>query len=108
MSEDETSNQRFKIMERKLYYGIATPSAILATFFGLWLLGYNPSYYLHAGWMQAKLSLVVLLWIYHIICAKYLIDFKYDKNKHSHKFYRWFNEIPVVFLVVIVILVVVK
>jgi len=104
-SDDETSNQRFKIMERKLYFGIATPGAILTVLLGFWLihlLGYS---ILSAFWLQAKLALVVLLVIYHIYCGKLLFDFKHDKNQHSHVWYRWFNELPVFILVVIILLV---
>ncbi len=108
MSDDEISNQRFKIMERKLYYGIMTPSAVLAIIFGIWLLYFNVSYYMQAGWMHIKLALVLLLIIYHFMCGKYLKDFKRDRNKHSHKFYRWFNEVPVVILVAVIILVIVQ
>lgn len=108
MSSDASSIQRFKIMERKLYYGIMMPGGILTTIFGIWLLSYNFSAYLQAGWMQAKLGLVILAWIYHFVCGKYLRDFKCDRNTHGHVFYRFFNEIPVLFLFAIVILVVVK
>ncbi len=108
MSMDEISIQRFKIMERKLYFGISMPSAILATVFGIWLMSYNWIYYLSAGWMQIKLVAVLLLWIYHFICLKYLLDFRKDENRHGHVFYRWFNEFPVLLLFVIVFAVVIK
>ncbi len=108
MAEDPISQDRFKIMERKLYYGIATPSAILTIIFGLWLLHFNAQYYLHALWLQIKLALVGILVVYHIVCGKYLYDFKHNKNRHSHVFYRIFNEFPVIILVAVVILVVVK
>ncbi len=104
-SDDETSNQRFKIMERKLYFGIATPGAILTVLLGFWLihlLGYS---ILSAFWLQAKLALVALLVIYHIYCGKLLFDFKHDKNQHSHVWYRWFNELPVFILVAAILLV---
>ena len=104
-SDDETSNQRFKIMERKLYFGIATPGAILTVLLGFWLihlLGYS---ILSAFWLQAKLALVALLVIYHIYCGKLLFDFKHDKNQHSHVWYRWFNELPVFILVAVILLV---
>lgn len=107
-SSDQISNDRFKIMERKLFWGIQTPSAILATIFGVWLLALNPQFYAHQAWMHIKLFLVILLWVYHILSGKYMLDFKHDRNKHSHVFYRWFNEVPVLFLVLIVILVVVE
>ncbi len=108
MSDDEISNNRFKIMERKLYYGITMPSAILATGFGIWLISFNPEYYFSQSWMHAKLFFVLLIWLYHIYCGILFHQFKQNKNKHSHVYYRIFNEIPVLFLVVIVILVVVK
>lgn len=108
MSEDEPSRERFKIMERKLYRGIMTPSAVIAAIFGVWLIALNPAYYLQAGWMQAKLVLVVILIGYHHACSRLLKKFKEDANTRSHVFYRWFNEFPVVLLIAIVILAVVK
>ncbi|HSH98277.1 MAG: protoporphyrinogen oxidase HemJ [Methylophilaceae bacterium] len=105
MSDDAASIARFKIMERKLFYGIMTPGAVLTIFFGMWLwLGYGAS----GAWIHAKVTLVALLVIYHIYCGKLLLDFKQDRNKHSHVYYRWFNEIPVIALIAIVILVVVQ
>ena len=104
-AKDEISLERFKIMERKLYFGISTPSAVLAIATGLIL-------WLHYGftgmWLMYKLLLVLVLAAYHIWCFKYLIDFKKDRNRKSHVFYRWFNEVPVVLLIAIVALVVLK
>jgi putative membrane protein len=108
MSTDSTSIERFKIMERKLYFGIATPGAILTILFGVWLVSYNPHGYMQMIWLHIKLSLVAALVIYHIWLGKLLIDFRKDRNKHGHVFYRIVNEIPVLFLVAIVILVVVQ
>jgi putative membrane protein len=108
MSEDEASIARFKVMERKLYFGITTPGAILTLIFGGWLLSYSFSGYMHMAWLQLKLGLVLLLLIYHGYLGKLLFAFKHDKNTHSHVFYRWLNEVPVVFLAAIVILVEVK
>lgn len=108
MASDSLSLVRFKVMERKLYYYIMTPGAILTIVFGAWLLSYNPAGYMHAGWMHAKLGLVFLLVIYHIYLGFLLRDFAADRNKHGHKFYRILNEIPSLFLFAIVILVVVK
>lgn len=108
MSNDEISNARFKIMERKLFFGIMTPGALFTIIFGLWLISYNPSGYMHMIWLHIKLSLVLLLVIYHIYLGKLLYNFKHDKNKHSHVFYRWINEVPVLFLAAIVILAIVK
>ena len=105
MSEDAVSIERFKIMERKLYRGIMTPSAMLAVTLGLWLwLGFGFS----GGWLHAKLALVTVLLVYHVYCGKLLRDFRDDRNRHGHVFYRWFNEFPVLILVAVVILVVVK
>ena len=108
MSEDETSNERFKIMERKLYRGIMTPSAVLTVLFGGIVIAYNPVYYFSSGWMHAKLFLVVLLLIYHYLCWRHLKNFRDDRNEKSHVYFRIFNEVPVVLLIVIVILAVVK
>ena len=105
LSEDRPGIERFKIMERKLYYGIMAPSAVLTVGFGLWLwLGYGIS----GGWLHAKLALVVMLIAYHLYCGKLLADFKHDRNQRGHVYYRWFNEIPVLILIGVVILVVVK
>lgn len=105
MSDDAVSIERFKIMERKLFFGIMTPGALLTVVFGTWLwLGYGFS----GGWLHAKLGLVAVLLAYHVFCGKLLIDFKHDRNRHSHVFYRWLNEFPVVLLFAVVILVVVK
>lgn len=104
-AKDNISNERFKIMERKLYFGIATPGAIITIGLGLWLvhiLGYT---LLSSFWLQAKLALIALLVVYHIYCGKLLLDFKHDKNRHGHVWYRWFNELPVLILIAIILLV---
>lgn len=105
MSSDRTSIDRFKIMERKLFYGIMTPGGTLTVIFGVWLwLGYGYS----GSWLMWKLLLVLVLIIYHIMCGYLLVSFKHDRNQRSHVFFRWFNEFPVLLLAAIVILVVVK
>jgi putative membrane protein len=109
MAEDETSRQRFKIMERKLYFGIMTPGAIVTIGLGLWLLGdYAWAAYKDSGWLLTKLILVGVLILYHLHCGKLLLDFKHDRNTRSHVFYRWYNEFPVLILIAIVLLAVVK
>jgi len=109
MCHDEPGNQRFKIMERKLFYGIMTPGALLTIGTGAWLLiDYGWAIYSSSGWLHAKLLLVLFLVIYHIYCGKLLIDFKKDHNKHSHVYYRWFNEVPVLALFGIIILIVIR
>lgn len=107
MSDDQASIDRFKIMERKLFFGIMTPGAVLTLGFGMALL-MSQAHWMKAGWMHAKLGLLALLIIYHLWCGKLLIDFKHDRNKHSHVWYRWFNEAPVLALIAIIILAVVK
>jgi len=105
MSKDEASIERFKIMERKLFYGIMTPGGALTVVFGLWLwIGYGVT----GGWMHIKFTLVLLLIAYHVYCGKLLRDFKNDRNTRSHVFYRWFNEFPVLLMIAIIILVIVK
>lgn len=106
-SEDSVSNERFKIMERKLYRGIMLPSMVLAIGLGLWLLMLMPVW-MTQGWMHAKLTLVLALLVYHFTCAAMVKRFAADRNTRSHVFYRWFNEAPVLVLVGVVILVVVK
>ena len=105
---DIISIARFKVMERRLYYGITWPAALLTTVLGLVLISYSPAYYLKAGWMHAKFFLVILLWIYHLSCGHLGRKFARDENKHSSVFYRLFNEIPTVLLIAIVMLAVVK
>jgi protoporphyrinogen IX oxidase len=105
-AEDRISIERFKIMERKLFWGIATPGAVLTTVFGLWLwLGWFQG---AGGWLYAKLALVAALVAYHAWCGKLMLDFRRERNRKSHVWYRWFNEIPVAILVAIVLLVVFK
>lgn len=107
--DDAASNARFKVMERKLYRGIMTPSALLTVIFGIWLLSFYDLETLKSmGWLHAKLTLVVLLLAYHHMCGRYLKKFANDANQRSHVFYRWFNEFPVLVLIAIVILAVVK
>ena len=103
---DRISIERFKVMERKLFWGIATPGGALTILFGLWLwLGW----FRDAGlWLHAKLALVAVLVAYHAWCGKLMIDFRKERNAHSHVWYRWFNELPMVLLMAIVLLVVLK
>ena len=108
MSTDTISIERFKIMECKLLFWITTPSGILATLFGIALLSKSWQGYLSQKWMLIKLVLVAILWIYHFICIKFYLNFKNDRNRLSHGFYRLFNEVPALLLVPIVILAVVK
>jgi len=103
--DDAIGIARFKVMERKLFYGIMTPGAVLTLVSGVWLwFGYGFS----GGWLHAKVALVAILVAYHAYCGKLMLDFKHDRNRYGHVFYRWLNEFPTVLLLAIVILVVVK
>ncbi|MDP3743802.1 MAG: CopD family protein [Methylotenera sp.] len=102
---DSIASERLKLMERKLYR-FMLPLALLALGFGIWL--WRGDYGFSGGWIHAKLTLVVVLIGYHFYCGKLVNDFSRNQNKHSHIWYRWFNELPVIVLTAIVILAVVK
>ncbi len=104
MSKDQISLDRFKVMERKLFWGIMTPGGILTIIFGIYLIQFHQMLL----WLQLKIFLVFLLVLYHIWCGKIMYDFKNDTNSRSHVWYRVFNEIPVIMLIIIVYLVVFK
>ena len=103
---DALSQERFVVMERKLFRGIMTPSAVLAIAFGVWLwLGWFRG---AGGWLHAKVVLVLILLGYHVWCWRLLRAFADGRNRRSHVWYRWFNEAPVVILFATVFLVVLK
>ncbi|WP_423196046.1 MULTISPECIES: CopD family protein [unclassified Cupriavidus] len=108
METDTAATQRLLLMARKLFR-FMTILAVPAVVFGLWLfLGYGIGRGPGQGWMHAKLALVVVLIGYHHGCGVLLRKFEAGRNTRSHTFYRWFNEMPVLVLLAIVILVVVK
>ncbi|SOZ98839.1 Conserved hypothetical protein, UPF0093; putative TRANSMEMBRANE PROTEIN [Cupriavidus taiwanensis] len=108
METDAASKQRLLLMARKLFR-FMTMLAVPAVVFGLWLyLGYGIGRGAGQGWMHAKLALVLVLIGYHHGCGVLLRKFEAGRNARSHKFYRWFNELPVLVLLAVVILVVVK
>jgi len=94
-----------RLMERKLFFGIMTPGAIITIALGFWLIHLMGAAVLSTFWLQAKLTLIAILVIYHIYCGKLLADFKHDNNQHSHVWYRWFNEFPVLVLIAVILLV---
>ena len=104
LAEDAASKERFKVMERKLYWGIMAPGAALTVVFGGWLWSAGFS----GAWLQAKLVVVALTLAYHVYCGKLLVDFARDRNAKSHVWYRWFNEVPVALLAAALVLVIVK
>ncbi|MEW5249338.1 protoporphyrinogen oxidase HemJ [Microbulbifer discodermiae] len=105
---DALSRDRFCIMERRLYRAIAIPSMIATILLGIWLISFNPSYYKSAGWLHAKLAVVVLLIGYHHVCGAYVRKFAAGTVTRSGRFFRIFNELPVLALVIIILLAVVK
>jgi putative membrane protein len=104
--QDRVSLERFKLMERRLFWGIMTPGAVLTIAFGVWLwLGwFRPA----TGWIHAKIALVALLVGYHLWCWRLLQAFAAERNAKSERWLRWFNEFPTVILVATVLLVVFK
>lgn len=108
MSEDSISIERFKIMQRKLYRGIANPSMIATVLLGVWLVSMAPEAYLQQTWFQLKTLFVVLLIFYHHLCLRHMNELAADRSDRSHVYFRFFNEVPVLFLIAIVILVVVQ
>ena len=105
-AEDPISIERFKVMERKLFWGIMTPGGVLTVVFGIWLwLGwFAPA----SGWLHAKIALVAVLAGYHLWCWRLLRDFAAERNRHGHVWFRWFNEFPTLVLIATVLLVVFK
>ena len=106
-SEIKTS-EIFKIMEKKLFFYIMTPAMILSWVFGLLLIHSIGFHQLGQTWMLLKIVFVVILTIYHFYLGNLLNQFKLDSYKHSHKFYRYINEIPTILLILIVFVVIFK
>ena len=104
-AKDSVSHERFVVMERKLFI-LMTLGAVLTLVFGLTLLT-NFSFP-WPTWLGAKLVLVLALLGFHGLCYKLLDDFRRQKNRHSAVFFRWFNEVPALFLVGIILLAVAK
>ena len=98
----------FKVMERKLYYYIMTPAMFLSWLFGLLLIHSIGFEQLGQAWMILKLILVVILTFYHFYLGIILNQFKTDNNQHSHKFFRYINEIPTILLILIIFVVIFK
>jgi putative membrane protein len=105
-AQDAAGRERFCVMERRLF-AIMTLGGALTAVFGLWLLVRNPGL-VQADWMQVKLLLVALLFGYHAFTWKLLRDFARGRNQRSERWYRWFNELPALFLIGIVLLAVAK
>ena len=106
---DAPGRERFEVMERRLYWAIMTPAAVVTVLTGLALLvDYAWAAYSKAGWLHVKLTLVALLVVYHWLCGRYLVALREGRNTHSARFYRVFNELPTLILVAVVCLTIVK
>jgi putative membrane protein len=103
---DWISVERFRVMERRLFI-LMTIGGLLTLLFGIAMVVAAPGY-LKMGWLHVKLTLVLLLIVYHALCYKFLRDFAHDRRTHSAKWFRAFNEVPSVLLIGIVILAIVK
>lgn len=108
MAEDEATRATFRTMERKLYRGITTPAAVATALFGIIAAWGAWEVVGSSFWFWAKMALVLILYAYHGICGRMLRAFAEEQNSRSHRFYRWFNEVPILLLIGIVVLVVVK
>jgi len=107
MTRDADMRAQLLTMERRLYRFV-TPFAALTVFLGLWLVALNPGYYLSQGWMLVKLALVTLLVVYHFYCGRLLRQLGDGSSTHSDRYFRVFNELPVLILFPVVILAVVR
>ena len=105
---DRKISDIFKVMEKKLFFYIMTPSMTLSWIFGLILIHEIGFEQLGQRWMILKLVFVIILTLYHFYLGRILGQFKLDMNKHSHKFYRYINEIPTLLLILIIFVVIFK
>ena len=107
MTADPDRAAQFAEMERKLFV-IMTIGAVFTTVLGTWLLFGYLSPLVNSAWMHAKLGLVAVLLAYHAYCWRLIVTFRRGKNMRSHTWYRWFNEVPALVLIGIVVLVYVR
>ena len=107
-NSEEKVSEIFKVMEKKLYFYIMTPAMTLSWFFGLLLIHSIGFQQLGQNWMLLKFLFVVILTFYHFYLGKLLSQFKANNNQHTHKFYRYINEIPTILLILIIFVVIFK
>ena len=107
-NSEPTISEVFKVMEKKLFFYIMTPAMILSWLFGLLLIHEIGFEQLGQTWMVLKLVFVILLTIYHLYLGSTLNQFKLNLNQHSHKFFRYINEIPTILLILIIFVVIFK
>ena len=101
-------SETLKIMEHRLLRYIMNPAMIFSWLFGLMMIAANPTMFSVGAWLHVKLTFVILMTGLHMILARYRKTFLRDENSKSHKFYRFINEVPTVFVIVIVIMAVVE
>ena len=106
MATERSVTDTLKVMEYKLFSYIMQPAMFVTIGAGIWMVWLWG--WIIPVWLHWKLALVVLLLVYHVLCHRHLKRFAADKNPHSHVYFRWFNEVPTVILIAVVILVVVK
>ncbi len=107
-AKDISQKSVFKIMEKKLYNYIMMPAMFLSWFFGIFLIHTLGFSVFSELWMQIKIIAVVILTFYHFTLGKYINDFAFDNNHKSSKFFRIYNEIPTLILIVVIFVVVFK
>ena len=100
--------EQYKLMSKRLWYGITWPSAILTAFFATWLLSKNFTFYMSQPWMHIKLTFVAALYVYHFMCHRMYVQLVKDKLNFSSFKLRIWNEVATVLLFSIVFLVVLK
>ena len=108
MSTDSVSQARFVVMERKLYRGIMWPSLIATWALGIWLVALGWDYYRTQTWLLIKVFLVIALTYYHLWCGAIRSQMSTDAGYKSHVWFRWFNEVPVIALILVCVPVIVK
>ena len=107
-AEDESQQKVFKTMEKRLYNYIMMPAMLLSWVFGILLIHILDFAVFSELWMQIKIVAVVILTYYHFTLGKYLNDFAIDSNQKTAKFFRIYNEIPTVILIVVIFVVIFK
>tara|TARA_A100001035_G_scaffold279145_1_gene279779 strand:- start:1923 stop:2300 length:378 start_codon:yes stop_codon:yes gene_type:complete len=104
----ESQREIFKVMERKLYNLIMMPAMLLSWIFGLLLIHTLGFSVFSEFWMQIKVIAVIILTFYHFSLGKFLSDFANDSNQKTSKFFRFYNEIPTILLIVVIFVVIFK
>ena len=108
INKDPIRKDRFVVMERKIFWGITTPSMVVTLALGFWVLYGNWSYFMAWWWMHVKLAMVAMLVAYHIVCWWHVVQLRDQRSVRSQIFLSIFNYLSVLLPVSVVILIVVK